>query len=143
MTISMFIQFPGYFLSTSHCKQIYLTHLYLPHCVYKTISVCNLMFSYRFVQFGADQDCHCGSSNCRKRVGASKLVDTIVFNNGNSGSSQDQYDMKKRKTTSDNCIGEIIRLWDRRDKMYALTTSNPFEEVRRPFYLFYSVSDPF
>ena len=44
MTISMFIQFPGYFISTSHCKQIYLTHLYLPHCVYKTISVCNLMF---------------------------------------------------------------------------------------------------
>jgi histone-lysine N-methyltransferase SETD2 len=62
-------------------------------------------------------------------VGASKSVNSFILHNGNSGSSQDQCDMKKRKTTSDNCIGEIIRLWDRRDKMYALTTSNPKLDV--------------
>ncbi|XBH91652.1 hypothetical protein VPH35_082979 [Triticum aestivum] len=92
-----------------------------------------LTYDYKFVQFGADQDCHCGSSNCRKMVGTSKSVNSFVLHNGNSASSQDQHDMKKRKTTSDNCIGEIIRLWDRRDKMYAFTASNLVDGVRYPF----------
>ncbi|XP_044960365.1 histone-lysine N-methyltransferase ASHH3-like isoform X7 [Hordeum vulgare subsp. vulgare] len=92
-----------------------------------------LTYDYKFVQFGADQDCHCGSSNCRKMVGTSKSFNSFVLHNGNSGSSQDQHDIKKRKTTSDNCIGEIIRLWDRRDKMYAFTTSNLVDDVRCPF----------
>ncbi|PNT64346.1 hypothetical protein BRADI_4g27797v3 [Brachypodium distachyon] len=79
-----------------------------------------LTYDYKFVQFGADQDCHCGSSKCRKMVGTSKSVNSIILHNGNSGSSQDQHIVKKRKITSDNCIGEIIRLWDRRDKIYCL-----------------------
>ncbi|CAM0946078.1 unnamed protein product [Alopecurus aequalis] len=87
-----------------------------------------LTYDYKFVQFGADQDCHCGSSNCRKMVGTSKSVNSIVLNNVNSGSSQDQYDMKKRKTTAENCIGEIIRLWDRRDKMYIPAVVHDYDE---------------
>uniref|UniRef100_A0ACD5XQY9 Uncharacterized protein n=1 Tax=Avena sativa TaxID=4498 RepID=A0ACD5XQY9_AVESA len=87
-----------------------------------------LTYDYKFVQFGADQDCHCGSSNCRKRVGASKPFNPVVLHNGNSGSSQDKCDMKKRKTTSDNCIGEIIRLWDRRDKMYIPAVVHDYDE---------------
>uniref|UniRef100_A0A453KKZ5 Histone-lysine N-methyltransferase ASHH3 n=4 Tax=Triticinae TaxID=1648030 RepID=A0A453KKZ5_AEGTS len=87
-----------------------------------------LTYDYKFVQFGADQDCHCGSSNCRKMVGTSKSVNSFILHNGNSTSSQDQHDMKKRKTTSDNCIGEIIRLWDRRDKMYVPAVVHDYDE---------------
>ncbi|EPS59565.1 hypothetical protein M569_15238, partial [Genlisea aurea] len=29
----------------------------------------HLTYDYQFVQFGADQDCHCGASGCRKKLG--------------------------------------------------------------------------
>lgn len=58
---------------------------------------------------------------------------THFLHNGNSASSQDHHAMKKRKTSSDNCIGEIIFVWDRRDKMYAFTTSNLVDDIRCPF----------
>jgi hypothetical protein len=117
MTISMVIQFPGFIILFSF--YFFFVSPTLLNCMVYTKLFLFLIYVliYRFVQFGADQDCHCGSSNCRKMVGTSKSFNSFVLHNGNSGSSQDQHDIKKRKTTSDNCIGEIIRLWDRRDKM--------------------------
>ena len=118
MTISMFIQVPGYFISFFFIIIFFVSPTLLYRIVYtKLLLFLISVLVYRFVQFGADQDCHCGSSNCRKMVGTSKSVNSFVLHNGNSGSSQAQHDIKKRKTTSDSCIGEIIRLWDRRDKM--------------------------
>lgn len=29
----------------------------------------HLTYDYQFVQFGADQDCHCGASGCRRKLG--------------------------------------------------------------------------
>ncbi|KAF8653421.1 hypothetical protein HU200_062282 [Digitaria exilis] len=46
-----------------------------------------LTYDSNFVQFGKNQDCHCGSSNCRKTLGKAR----------NSGSSQNQHIKKKQK----------------------------------------------
>uniref|UniRef100_A0A0D3H4Z8 SET domain-containing protein n=1 Tax=Oryza barthii TaxID=65489 RepID=A0A0D3H4Z8_9ORYZ len=85
-----------------------------------------LTYDYKFVQFGADQDCHCGSSNCRKMLGITKPVNSIVLHNGNL--SQDQHVRKKRKTYLENCIGEIVRLWHRRHSMYLAASIYDFNE---------------
>ncbi|XP_062193646.1 histone-lysine N-methyltransferase ASHH3-like [Phragmites australis] len=80
-----------------------------------------LTYDYKFVQFGAGQDCHCGSSNCRKMLGtmkSTKSVNSTVLHNGNSGSSQDQPVRKKKKTKCENCLGQFLRLWHPREKMY-------------------------
>ncbi|XP_057526070.1 histone-lysine N-methyltransferase ASHH3-like isoform X2 [Amaranthus tricolor] len=72
----------------------------------------HLTYDYQFVQFGADQDCHCGASGCRRKLGvkpnkkmpssdaALKLVARQVYQNGGSygGNSRD-------------CIGEVVRLF--------------------------------
>ncbi|KAL5205606.1 hypothetical protein ABZP36_033815 [Zizania latifolia] len=85
-----------------------------------------LTYDYKFVQFGANQDCHCGSSNCRKMLGITKPVNSIVHYDGNS--SQDQHARKKRKTSFENCIGEIVRLWHRRHNMYLAASIYDFNE---------------
>ncbi|WVZ64377.1 hypothetical protein U9M48_013900 [Paspalum notatum var. saurae] len=78
-----------------------------------------LTYDYKFVQFGEAQDCHCGSSKCRKMIGTTKSVNSIVLNNGNSGSSQNYHvKKKKRKTSCENCIQQFLRLWHPRQKMY-------------------------
>ncbi|KAJ1289207.1 hypothetical protein BS78_02G146400 [Paspalum vaginatum] len=78
-----------------------------------------LTYDYKFVQFGEAQDCHCGSSNCRKMIGTTKSVNSMVLNNGNSGSSQNYHvKKKKRKTSCENCIQQFLRLWHPRQKMY-------------------------
>ncbi|ONM21454.1 Histone-lysine N-methyltransferase ASHH3 [Zea mays] len=68
-----------------------------------------LTYDYKFVQFGAAQVCHCGSSNCRKMLGTTKY----------SGSSQNHHaKKKKRKTSCENCIQQFLRLWHPHKKMY-------------------------
>lgn len=32
---------------------------------------------FRFVQFGADQDCHCGSLHCKEKLGS--MVPSFIF----------------------------------------------------------------
>ncbi|CAA0815268.1 Histone-lysine N-methyltransferase ASHH3 [Striga hermonthica] len=34
----------------------------------------HLTYDYQFVQFGADQDCHCGAAGCRKKLGVNKSI---------------------------------------------------------------------
>ena len=72
---------------------------------------------YRFVQFGAAQVCHCGSSNCRKMLGTTKY----------SGSSQNHHaKKKKRKTNCENCIQQFLRLWHPRQKNVGIDNHNLF-----------------
>lgn len=80
----------------------------------------HLTYDYQFVQFGADQDCHCGAAQCRQKLGARptkpkvssdaalKLVAYQVCQNGGLriGSSR----VVNRTKCLHNCIGEIIRL---------------------------------
>ncbi|KAG6732975.1 hypothetical protein I3842_01G203800 [Carya illinoinensis] len=81
----------------------------------------HLTYDYQFVQFGADQDCHCGAVGCRRKLGvkptkpkmssdaALKLVAYQVYQNGglHVGSSNV---CTLRGTCSHNCIGEVIRI---------------------------------
>ncbi|KAF8756806.1 hypothetical protein HU200_011022 [Digitaria exilis] len=78
-----------------------------------------LTYDCKFVQFGADQDCHCGSSNCRKMLGTTKSVNSIIFRNGHSGSFQKQHvEKKRRETKCENCVGQILRLWHQLQRKY-------------------------
>ncbi|XP_062170373.1 histone-lysine N-methyltransferase ASHH3-like isoform X3 [Alnus glutinosa] len=97
----------------------------------------HLTYDYQFVQFGADQDCHCGAIDCRQKLGvrpakpkmssdaALKLVayqvavsspklkailsGRDVYQNGGLrvGSSHVR---NEPKAFSRNCIGEVIRI---------------------------------
>ncbi|XP_061948895.1 histone-lysine N-methyltransferase ASHH3 isoform X1 [Populus nigra] len=107
----------------------------------------HLTYDYhRFVQFGADQDCHCGSSGCRKKLGvkpskpkmssdaALKLVacqvavsspklkammsGKDVYQNGDLHIGSSQRALSSLPTYSCNCIGEVVRLSRRTDKTY-------------------------
>ncbi|KAG5222668.1 histone-lysine N-methyltransferase ASHH [Salix suchowensis] len=106
----------------------------------------HLTYDYQFVQFGADQDCHCGASGCRKKLGvkpskpkmssdaALKLVacqvavsspklkamlsgkDVYQYGGLHIGSSQNAF--SNLPTYSCNCIGEVVRLCSRTDQIY-------------------------
>ncbi|KAF9679294.1 hypothetical protein SADUNF_Sadunf07G0124900 [Salix dunnii] len=113
----------------------------------------HLTYDYQFVQFGADQDCHCGSSGCRQKLGvkpskpkmssdaALKLVAcqvavsspklkamkpgkdvSLLFvktcQNGGLHIGSSQRALHGLPTYSCNCIGEVIRLSCRTDKIY-------------------------
>ncbi|KAJ6917678.1 hypothetical protein NC652_019879 [Populus alba x Populus x berolinensis] len=106
----------------------------------------HLTYDYQFVQFGADQDCHCGSSGCRKKLGvkpskpkissdaALKLVacqvavsspklkammsGKDVYQNGDLHMGSSQRALSSLPTYSCNCIGEVVRLSCHTDKTY-------------------------
>ncbi|XP_052117951.1 histone-lysine N-methyltransferase ASHH3 isoform X8 [Arachis duranensis] len=72
-----------------------------------------LTYDYRFVQFGADQECHCGAVACRRKLGVQPTkpkmsVKCQVYQNGGLqiGSSQVFAQSKSLKV----CIGEVIRI---------------------------------
>ncbi|XP_054787041.1 histone-lysine N-methyltransferase ASHH3-like [Prosopis cineraria] len=83
----------------------------------------HLTYDYQFVQFGADQDCHCGAVTCRRKLGvrppkpkmasdaALKLVAYQVYQNGrlHTGSSHVVGQQKR----SHNCIGQVVRISER------------------------------
>ncbi|KAH1233893.1 Histone-lysine N-methyltransferase ASHH3 [Glycine max] len=80
----------------------------------------HLTYDYQFVQFGADQDCHCGAAECRRKLGVRptkpklssdatlKLVAYQVYQNGGLqiGSSR----VVDQPKCLHNCIGEVIRI---------------------------------
>ncbi|KAM7278424.1 hypothetical protein ACFE04_005558 [Oxalis oulophora] len=96
----------------------------------------HLTYDYQFVQFGADQVCHCGAVECRQKLGvkpnkpklssdaALKLVESQVapkskailsreknvsqFEGLHTGSSN--HVNNRKQPCSSNCIGEVIRL---------------------------------
>ncbi|XP_068502984.1 histone-lysine N-methyltransferase ASHH3 isoform X4 [Phaseolus vulgaris] len=87
----------------------------------------HLTYDYQFVQFGADQDCHCGAASCRRKLGvrptkpkmssdaALKLVTyqvasssrEKVYQNGRLQIGSSRVDHRK---CLHNCIGEVIRI---------------------------------
>ncbi|XP_048233444.1 histone-lysine N-methyltransferase ASHH3 isoform X2 [Ricinus communis] len=99
----------------------------------------HLTYDYQFVQFGADQDCHCGAVDCRRKLGvkpskpkmssdaALKLVacqvavsspklkailsGKDVYQNGGLHVGSSQHVHSDRHTYSRNCIGEMIKFF--------------------------------
>ncbi|KAE8689525.1 Histone-lysine N-methyltransferase ASHH3 [Hibiscus syriacus] len=80
-----------------------------------------LTYDYQFVQFGADQDCHCGSSGCRRKLGvkpskpkmssdaaALKLVACQVNGSLPVGTSRHAYNQQQMCFRC--CIGEVIKM---------------------------------
>ncbi|KAL6320498.1 hypothetical protein AAG906_007577 [Vitis piasezkii] len=97
----------------------------------------HLTYDYQFVQFGADQDCHCGAVGCRRKLGvkpskpklassdaALKLVacqvamssskmkailsGNNVYQNGGLHIGSSRLTHDQQRIGSRNCIGEII-----------------------------------
>ncbi|CAL9073007.1 unnamed protein product [Musa textilis] len=64
----------------------------------------DVTYDYQFVQFGADQVCHCGTHSCRQKLGNKPRSLNTVHH--------------KRKTNYENCIGELVRVWRSKDKRY-------------------------
>ncbi|XP_020084821.1 histone-lysine N-methyltransferase ASHH3-like isoform X2 [Ananas comosus] len=81
-------------------------------------------YDYKFVQFGADQNCYCGTLSCQKKLG-----------NKPRGSHQALLD--KRKTHFSNCIGELVRVWQPRDKMYLAGYIYDFDSYSRKHTIMY------
>ncbi|GMI72449.1 SET DOMAIN-CONTAINING PROTEIN 7, histone-lysine N-methyltransferase ASHH3 [Hibiscus trionum] len=94
-----------------------------------------LTYDYQFVQFGADQDCHCGAAGCRRKLGvkpskpkmssdaALKLVacqvavssptlKAVLFGKDNGslpvGTSRHAYNQQQTRFRC--CIGEVIKM---------------------------------
>lgn len=93
----------------------------------------HLTYDYQFVQFGADQDCHCGAVGCRRKLGvkpskpkmcseaalklvacqvAPKLEGVLsrndVCQNGGLHAGNSRYIRCQR--SPHNCVGEVIRI---------------------------------
>ncbi|OWM84808.1 histone-lysine N-methyltransferase ASHH3-like isoform X2 [Punica granatum] len=97
----------------------------------------HLTYDYQFVQFGADQDCHCGAVSCRRKLGvkptkpktsseaALKLVacqvavsspklkailsGNNVYQNGGLNAGSSQWNHNRQTVRSSNCIGQVVR----------------------------------
>lgn len=105
-----------------------------------------LTYDYQFVQFGADQDCYCGADACRQKLGnkpnklksssdaafqlvlcemaaSSPNVKALIYGrddlpNGRSDVGCSYLSTDKKKTFSQNCIGEAVRIWCSQDRRY-------------------------
>lgn len=83
----------------------------------------HLTYDYQFVQFGADQDCHCGAVGCRQKLGvnsnksktpssdaALKIVACQVYQSGALHTGCPRHDVNQPRRSPHNCIGEVIRM---------------------------------
>ncbi|GLT89312.1 hypothetical protein SLE2022_072990 [Rubroshorea leprosula] len=81
----------------------------------------HLTYDYQFVQFGADQDCHCGAVGCRGKLGAKpgkpkispdalKLVTCQVYHNGGLDVEKSHQLDNGQKICPRRCIGEVVRI---------------------------------
>ncbi|KAM0935080.1 putative [histone H3]-lysine(4) N-trimethyltransferase chromatin remodeling SET family [Dioscorea sansibarensis] len=102
-----------------------------------------LTYDYQFVQFGADQDCFCGSAACRQKLGnkpsksdaalqlvlcemaaSSPTVQALLYGKDDFPGGRSEMGSLylslpyKKKTSFQNCIGEVIRIWCRCAKRY-------------------------
>ncbi|KAK6914424.1 SET domain [Dillenia turbinata] len=105
----------------------------------------HLTYDYQFVQFGADQDCHCGAIGCRQKLGVKpnkpkmsssdatlKLVacqvavsspklkaflsGKEVYQNGDQLLGNSRLSPNNRRAIPCNCIGEVVRIIHPTDK---------------------------
>ncbi|KAI4304170.1 hypothetical protein MLD38_039720 [Melastoma candidum] len=70
----------------------------------------HLTYDYQFVQFGADQECHCGAICCRKKLGVNpnkpkESADCQVYQRGGLLAGRGQ-GINHRT----NCVGEVVKL---------------------------------
>ncbi|KAE9617237.1 hypothetical protein Lal_00034287 [Lupinus albus] len=74
----------------------------------------HLTYDYQFVQFGADQDCHCGAVGCRRKLGVKpgkpKLSSHACQVYRKGGLQIGSYDVADQSKWLHNCIGEVIRI---------------------------------
>ncbi|VVB03320.1 unnamed protein product [Arabis nemorensis] len=89
----------------------------------------HLTYDYQFVQFGADQDCHCGAMGCRRKLGvkpskpklasdealnlvACEVAQTLpkVHQNGGIHEGKSWNNLRQGQICPRNCIGVVIRL---------------------------------
>ncbi|KAJ8774125.1 hypothetical protein K2173_009556 [Erythroxylum novogranatense] len=117
----------------------------------------HLTYDYQFVQFGADQDCHCGAADCRRKLGlkpkpklssdaALKIVarqvvsspklkavisGSDVYRNGGVkiGSSENIYRNQPMRPL--NCIGRLIRVVCPSKRLHRSERSERFGMIRR------------
>ncbi|KMZ67298.1 Histone-lysine N-methyltransferase [Zostera marina] len=79
-----------------------------------------LTYDYQFVQFGADQDCHCGSICCRKKLG-SKLCklkeETTMASHEDLANGRPVIGLLKENYLR-NCIDVMVRVWHPHKKRY-------------------------
>ncbi|CAI9271921.1 unnamed protein product [Lactuca saligna] len=81
-----------------------------------------LTYDYQFVQFGADQDCHCGAKGCRLKLGvkpnkskftssdaALKIVACQAYKNGVGQQAYSRNAIDEIRIPH-NCIGEVVRI---------------------------------
>ncbi|XP_051120386.1 histone-lysine N-methyltransferase ASHH3 [Andrographis paniculata] len=119
----------------------------------------HLTYDYQFVQFGADQDCHCGSIGCRKKLGVKpnkpklpssdaalkivacqvaayspKVKATVsnrpVYANGVSDLGALRHDSFQLKKRRQNCIGSVIRIHNVSEKR-SFGIIRRFDSIRR------------
>ncbi|XP_074572949.1 histone-lysine N-methyltransferase ASHH3-like isoform X1 [Curcuma longa] len=106
-----------------------------------------LTYDYKFVQFGADQNCYCGSVGCRKKLGSkpgklktptsddalelilcqmaasapgskSLLYAKTDLQSGRPNMGSCSLLARKRKSDFESCICEVVRVWSPQDKRY-------------------------
>ncbi|XP_042452488.1 histone-lysine N-methyltransferase ASHH3-like isoform X1 [Zingiber officinale] len=106
-----------------------------------------LTYDYKFVQFGADQNCYCGSVGCRKKLGSkpgklkiptsddslelilcqmaasapsskSLLYAKTDLQSGRPNMGSCSLLAPKRKSDFESCVGEVVRVWSPQDKRY-------------------------
>ncbi|XP_075520175.1 histone-lysine N-methyltransferase ASHH3-like isoform X1 [Primulina tabacum] len=96
----------------------------------------HLTYDYQFVQFGADQDCHCGAADCWRKLGikpnrtkmpssdaALKIVacqvagnSAEVYSNGVPVVKDLLNASSQRRKRHHNCIGSVIKIFNFSDK---------------------------
>ncbi|KAK4280506.1 hypothetical protein QN277_012127 [Acacia crassicarpa] len=74
----------------------------------------HLTYDYQFVQFGADQDCHCGAAACRRKLGARptkpKTSSDAYQVNQKGGLHIGHSHANGAPKYTHNCIKEVIRI---------------------------------
>nr|CAD1817876.1 unnamed protein product [Ananas comosus var. bracteatus] len=75
-------------------------------------------YDYKFVQFGADQNCYCGALSCQKKLGnkPSKLLSSHL---------------------PEESLLELVRVWQPRDKMYLAGYIYDFDSYSRKHTIMY------
>ncbi|KAL3620454.1 Histone-lysine N-methyltransferase ashh3 [Castilleja foliolosa] len=131
----------------------------------------HLTYDYQFVQFGADQDCHCGATGCRKKLGVNKhnkpktpssdaalkivacqvaanspklkaaVSNTPVFMNGVPGVGGSRHDPSQQKRRRHNCIGSVIRFFHSPDKRRSFGIIKRFDNTRRQHLIMFEDGD--
>ncbi|KAJ4787943.1 histone-lysine N-methyltransferase [Rhynchospora pubera] len=82
----------------------------------------DVTYDYMFVQFGADQDCHCGSLHCKEKLGRGG-VDLMLI--------------KRKRALTKDCIQSLIRVWRYSHRMWVEGYIYSYNDERRMHTIMY------